>query len=43
MSDLVAATEKQFEQDIETWLGTQGGYRKGDPKAFRTVKGGYFG
>ena len=26
--------EKRFEQDIETWLTTKGGYQKGDPKAF---------
>lgn len=27
-------TEKRFEQDIETYLCTEGGYEKGDPKAF---------
>ena len=27
-------TEKRFEQDIEYFLTTQGGYIKGNPKAF---------
>ena len=31
---MLNTTEKQFETDIETSLITQGGYVKGDPKAF---------
>lgn len=26
--------EKRFEEDIETYLCTEGGYTKGNPKAF---------
>ena len=26
--------ERRFEEDIEEWLITEGGYRKGDPSTF---------
>ena len=30
--------EKRFEQDIEEYLVTEGGYQKGDPRAFDREK-----